>query len=161
MQVLANRKGAELGSAPAFASRSLEGSRFAAQLEWALRRLSVTRMRISLARLTLPESCLDRAAALAEAVDDPCALVGAMPDGSIVAAFLGPRPYGSAGDRSAAARILGQISDAARRIGLDGLDDPTLKARLAFVHRWTDEIIDVPSTLTDLMLLAGSSGRSG
>lgn len=77
---------------------------FVCQLERLLMRLGDLHLRISLARLPIcgPEPKIGRLAqAVVGGLQDPCALIGTMPDGSVVAAFLGPRgDDGTCGDEA-------------------------------------------------------------
>jgi AcrR family transcriptional regulator len=114
---------------------------FASQLERLLERLGGFRLRISLAWLPGGQ-------AVVEQLQDPCALVGAMPDGSIVAAFLGPRGGDStAGDAEMTARIRRRFEQALRAMKTDDGTEPLDALRIA--HCWSDEVVDVPQLILD------------
>ncbi len=138
----------------------LESDRFFWQLDRLLRRLGDLHLRISLARLPLPANRPggDRLAdGIADNLQDPCALAGVMPDGSIVAAFLGPRGNGGAiGDQEMTARIARRFERAVRG-GKDGADISL--GDLTVVHCWSDEIYDVSSLV--LELATARQGRFG
>jgi hypothetical protein len=73
---------------------------------------------------------------------DPSSIVGVGGDGSIVAAFLGPRDQeGSSGDQAIAARIERLFTGA---LAAAGIDEMRVRQNLTIVHGWTDEIHDVP-----------------
>lgn len=123
---------------------------FVCQLERLLQRLSDLHLRISLARLPLGEHA-PAAARLGETIvgnlQDPCALVGMMPDASVVAAFLGPRGGGGAvGDGEMTARILWRFERALPAAA----DRAGLLSGLTVAHCWSDEIFDVPSLVLEL-----------
>jgi hypothetical protein len=141
------------GSGPAAVDTN-ELEEFFWQLERLLRRLGDLHLRISLARLNTKvkaDGWRPTARRIADRLEDPCALSGVMPDGSVVAAFLGPRgEIGESGDREMTSRIVGRFDAAASAAGLERSRDLTV------VHCWTDEIYDVPSLVLDL---AGESQR--
>ena len=123
---------------------------FVCQLETLLKRLGDLHLRISLARLPVGErgaETMKLGQAIVDNLQDPCALVGLMPDGSVVAAFLGPRANDSAvADEEMTARIGRRFERALRlanaeRSGLPGL---------TVAHCWSDEIFDVPSLVLEL-----------
>ena len=101
------------------------------ELERLLKRLGDFHLRISLARLSLDRhgnEAVSKGQMILEGLQDPCAIAGTMTDGSIVAAFLGPRGAdNTVGDSETTARIrqrfrraLRSISDAAGWKRLDG-----------------------------------------
>jgi len=124
---------------------------FLRQFDCLLRRLSDLHLRISLARLPLTEHGDELAHSGNAIVDnllDPCAVAGVMPDGSVVAAFLGPRDGDSAvGDEEMTARITRRFERAVQaaqpRSTLPG-------DALTVVHCWSDEIYDVPAFVLEL-----------
>jgi len=124
---------------------------FVWQLETLLKRLGDLHLRISLARLPLGELGVEAGragSAIVANLQDPCALVGLMPDGSVVAAFLGPRANDSAvADEEMAARISRRFERALR---LAENERPGLLAGLTVAHCWSDEIFDVPSLVLEL-----------
>lgn len=123
---------------------------FVGQLERLLRRLGDLHLRISLARLPLGEQGGETARVGQSIVDnlqDPCALVGMMPDGSVVAAFLGPRGGDGVGDDEMTDRIHGRFERALRLASADRIADSL--ANLTVAHCWSDEIFDVPSLVLD------------
>ncbi len=86
--------------------------------------------------------------AIVDNLQDPCALVGLMPDGSVVAAFLGPRANDSAvADEEMTARISRRFERAVR---LAKIDRNSPSAGLTVAHCWSDEIFDVPSLVLEL-----------
>lgn len=128
-----------------------DADQFVCQLETLLKRLSDLHLRISLARLPVG-GCGTEATRLGQEIvdnlQDPCALAGLMPDGSVVAAFLGPRANDSAvADEKMAARISRRFERALR---LANADRSGLSAGLTVAHCWSDEIFDVPSLVLDL-----------
>ena len=124
---------------------------FVCQLETLLKRLGDLHLRISLARLPVGERGAEatrRGQAIVDNLQDPCALVGLMPDGSVVAAFLGPRASDSAvADEEMTARISRRFERALR---LAKIDHNGLSAGLTVAHCWSDEIFDVPSLVLEL-----------
>jgi len=125
--------------------------RFLRQFDCLLQRLSDLHLRISLARLPLAERGTMAGPlgdAIVENLQDPCAIAGMMPDGSVVAAFLGPRDGDSVvGDEEMTARITRKFERAlqAAQIESVALDDG-----LTVAHCWSDEIYDVPSFVLEL-----------
>jgi hypothetical protein len=123
---------------------------FVCQLETLLKRLGDLHLRISLARLPVGERGAETSKlgqAIVDNLQDPCALVGLMPDGSVVAAFLGPRATDSAvADEDMAARISRRFERALR---LANADRGNLSG-LTVAHCWSDEIFDVPSLVLEL-----------
>jgi len=124
---------------------------FVCQLERLLVRLGDLHLRISLARLPVGRTASD-VARLGQSVvsnlQDPCAIVGTMPDGSVVAAFLGPRGReGTTGDEAMTARIRRSF-ERALRIATPGRGQ--LLADLTVVHCWSDEVFDVSSLVLEL-----------
>ncbi|MGH6933565.1 MAG: hypothetical protein ACREEE_14155 [Dongiaceae bacterium] len=128
--------------------------RFVWQLDALLRRLGEVHLRISLARLSIEgadRQGLQLAQAIAENLLDPCAMAGSMPDGSVVAAFLGPRSgAGVAGDDEIARRIRRRFQRAMSAVAVQATLGPS---RLAIVHGWTDEICD-PAAVTHELQVA-------
>lgn len=124
---------------------------FVCQLETLLKRLGDLHLRISLARLPVGERAAEatrQGQAIVDNLQDPCALVGLMPDGSVVAAFLGPRGNDSAvADDEMTARISRRFERALR---LAKNDLCGLLAGLTVAHCWSDEIFDVPSLVLEL-----------
>jgi hypothetical protein len=124
---------------------------FVCQLETLLKRLGDLHLRISLARLPVGERGAEATRlgqAIVDKLQDPCALVGLMPDGSVVAAFLGPRANDSAvADEEMTARISRRFERAVR---LAKIDRDTPSAGLTVAHCWSDEIFDVPSLVLEL-----------
>src|SRR5215510_1725563 len=124
---------------------------FVCQLETLLKRLGDLHLRISLARLPVGErgaETMQLGQAIVDNLQDPCALVGLMPDGSVVAAFLGPRANDSAvADEEMTARI-GRRFERALRLAKS--DRAGLLAGLTVAHCWSDEIFDVPSLVLEL-----------
>jgi hypothetical protein len=123
---------------------------FAGQLEQLLRRLGDLHLRISLARLPLDEQGAEAARVGQSIVDnlqDPCALAGIMPDGSVVAAFLGPRGGDGIGDDDMAGRIRRRF-ERALRLASAGRTEDSL-ATLTVTHCWSDEVFDVSSLVLD------------
>jgi hypothetical protein len=143
---------------------------FVCQLEALLKRLGDLHLRISLARLPVGELGAEATRlgqAIVDNLQDPCALVGLMPDSSVVAAFLGPRASDSTvADEEMTARISLRFERALR---LAKTDRGGLLAGLTVAHCWSDEIFDVPSlvlelasvhgTVTDIASIDRSSGR--
>jgi hypothetical protein len=121
---------------------------FVCQLETLLKRLGDLHLRISLARLPLGgEEATRLGQAIVDNLQDPCALVGLMPDGSVVAAFLGPRDTVSAvADDEMTARITRRFDRALRLANVDR----TGPAGLTVAHCWSDEIFDVSSLVLEL-----------
>lgn len=131
-----------------------DSSLFLAELGVALRRLRAARIRISLARLSLRTtiSASGQAARVAAAVRDPCTLAGVLPNGrgeDVLAAFFGPRSPGRLGDEAAAKRVVNSLEAAMAEAGLPRNG---ASARVAVLHRWTDEISDLSSAVTELDL---------
>lgn len=128
-----------------------EGTRFVRQLDRLLHRLGDLHLRISLARLPLTalgDDAAPVAHAIVENLRDPCVLGGVAADGSVVAAFLGPRgDTGVTGDRDVTARIGRQFVAALHAVGVDKL---ALLSSLTVAHCWSDEIYDVPALVLDL-----------
>jgi hypothetical protein len=124
---------------------------FVCQLERLLRRLGDLHLRISLARLPLREHAGERARigqVVVDNLDDPCALAGLMPDGSVVAAFLGPRGADAGvGDEEMGRRIARRFE---RALGIALHGRKSSAAGLAVAHCWSDEIFDVPSLILEL-----------
>lgn len=124
---------------------------FVCQLERFLQRLRDLHLRISLARLPLEEKADEarrRGQSLVDNLADPCALAGLMPDGSVVAAFLGPRDDDSmVGDDDMTTRIIGRFD---RALPLTAPGVPLTTASLTIAHCWSDEIYDVSSLVLDL-----------
>jgi hypothetical protein len=125
--------------------------RFLRQFDCLLRRLSDLHLRISLARLPVAEQGGEAARlgnAIADNLLDPCAVAGVMPDGGVVAAFLGPRDSDSAvGDEEMTERITRRFERAVRA-ARPGASLPA--SALTVVHCWSDEIYDVPSLVLEL-----------
>jgi hypothetical protein len=123
---------------------------FVCQLETLLKRLGDLHLRISLARLPVGEWGAETTRlgqAIVDNLQDPCALVGLMPDGSVVAAFLGPRANDSAvADEDMTARIGRRFERALRLANADRSGLPGLTV----AHCWSDEIFDVPSLVLEL-----------
>ena len=123
---------------------------FVCQLETLLKRLGDLHLRISLARLPVGErgtETIKLGQAIVDNLQDPCALVGLMPDGSVVAAFLGPRANDSAvADEEMTARIGRRFERALRLANADRGSLPGLTV----AHCWSDEIFDVPSLVLEL-----------
>lgn len=121
------------------------GDQFVCRLEDLLRRLGDLHLRISLARLPLAESSDRTGQAIVDNLQDPCAVTGTMPDGSVVAAFLGPR--NGVGDAEMTDRIRWRFERALRLAhaepGSETLDSLTV------AHCWSDEVFDVPSLVLD------------
>lgn len=131
------------------------GHSFLGQLDWMLRRLNSAHIRISLVRLVLPVHVAGAeqiAANIAQDLDDSYGMAGVMWDGSVVAAFFGPRQAGTAGDRQQTWAILRRLRQALRKAGVERSSG----ASISLIHRWTDEIDDVPS----LMLESVSTPRT-
>jgi hypothetical protein len=121
---------------------------FVWQLERLLKRLGDLHLRISLARLPLEgegSATLRLGQAIVDNLQDPCAVIGTMPDGSVVAAFLGPR--GRASDDEMAARIHRRFERALRLARAERMTD--ILANLTVANCWSDEIFDVPSLVLD------------
>src|SRR5215470_10261722 len=120
---------------------------FVWQLETLLKRLGDLHLRISLARLPLGGEAARLGQAIVDNLQDPCALIGLMPDGSVVAAFLGPRGGDSAvADNEMTARITRRFERALR---LANVEQSGL-AGLTVAHCWSDEIFDVSSLVLEL-----------
>lgn len=131
---------------------------FVCQLERLLRRLGDLHLRISLVKLPMR----GRAPALGQTIvrnlQDPCALVGIMPDGSVVAAFLGPRnPDIAAADEAMTARIRWRFERALRTVDLD---PARLLPDLTVAHCWSDEVFDVSSLVLELATLRGGASAA-
>jgi hypothetical protein len=123
---------------------------FVCQLERLLKRLGDMHLRISLARLPLGERGAEArlGQAIVDNLQDPCALIGLMPDGSVVAAFLGPRGGDSTvGDEEMTGRIGRRFERALR---LANTERRGLLNNLTVAHCWSDEIFDVPSLVLEL-----------
>jgi hypothetical protein len=139
-----------------------QAQQFVGQLEGLLRRLADLHLRISLARLPLAGLSGETAALGRGIVDnlrDPGALAGQMPDGSVVAVFVGPRSGTSpVGDEEMSGRITGRFDAALRATGADRTD---LIDDLAVVHCWSDEIFDVASLALDLANALPELGAMG
>lgn len=120
-------------------------SGFVSKLDAQLRRLADLHLRVSLARLDREVISAHGEAPTQQIVDglyDPSSIVGVVGDGSIVAAFLGPRDQeGSSGDQAVAARIERLFTGA---LAAAGVDEMKVRQNLTIVHGWTDEIHDVP-----------------
>ena len=132
------------------------GNSVLGQLDWMLRRLSAAHVRISLVRLVLPAHVAgaeQAAARIAQDLDDAYGMAGVMWDGSVVAAFFGPRQAGAAGDRQQTRAILRRLRQALRNAGIER---SAPGASVSLLHRWTDEIADVSS----LMLESVSTPRA-
>src|SRR5215475_558115 len=108
----------------------LDADQFVWHLEALLKRLGELHLRISLARLPLSglgNEAMSLGQTIVDNLQDPCAVAGLMPDGSVVAAFLGPRTNDSAvADEDMASRIGRRFERALRlanadRIGQSGL----------------------------------------
>jgi hypothetical protein len=127
------------------------------KLDTQLRRLADLHLRVSLARLDREVAA---GAGLQQVVDglyDPSSIVGVGGDGSIVAAFLGPRQSEDAqGDRAAAARIERLFAEA---LAAAGIERSRLRQNLTIVHGWTDEIHDVPGLALALERQRKALGR--
>lgn len=123
---------------------------FVCQLETLLKRLGDLHLRISLARLPVGErgpETMRLGQAIVDNLQDPCAIVGLMPDGSVVAAFLGPRANDSAvADEDMTARISRRFERALRLASADRV----AQSGLTVAHCWSDEIFDVPSLVLEL-----------
>jgi hypothetical protein len=124
-----------------------DASQFICHLERLLKRLGDMHLRISLARLSLAETDTEVAQAIVDNLQDPCALVGTMPDGSIVAAFLGPRGGEGVGDDEMTVRIRRCFERALRLAKPERTPGPLTDLTVA--HGWSDEIFDVPSLVLD------------
>lgn len=125
---------------------------FLGQLDWVLRRLAVAHVRISLARIVLPEDVGGRVAErLAEELDDSYGLAGMLADGSVMAAFFGPREPGAAGDRAQTRAIIDRLEQMLRDVGAGDSTAAAGGAQVFLIHRWTDEIGDVSSLMIDAM----------
>jgi hypothetical protein len=122
---------------------------FVCQLEQLLKRLRDLHLRISLARLPLAQDESEEGAragrAIVENLQDPCAVVGMMPDGSVVAAFLGPR--GGVGDDEMSDRIRQRFGRALRLA--DAESAASSLGGLTVAHCWSDEVFDVPSLVLE------------
>jgi len=127
-----------------------DGDQFVCQLERLLKRLGDLHLRISLARLPLGEAGGEAVRIGQQIVDnlqDPCALVGTMPDGSVVAAFLGPRGGDGIADDEMAVRIRRRFERALRLASAERMMGAL--SNLTVAHCWSDEIFDVPSLALD------------
>jgi hypothetical protein len=118
---------------------------FVSKLDAQLRRLADLHLRVSLARLD-SEVISDRddqpTQQIVDGLYDPSSIVGVGGDGSIVAAFLGPREHeGKSGDQAVATRIERLFTGA---LAAAGVDETRVRQNLTIVHGWTDEIHDVP-----------------
>lgn len=127
---------------------------FVHQLERLLRQLGDLHLRISLVRLPLRDH-LSGSNHLGQAIvrnlQDPCALVGTMPDGSVVAAFLGPRNSDIASaDEAMTVRIRRRFE---RVLHVLDLETGKLLSHLIVAHCWSDEVFDVPSLVLELATL--------
>lgn len=130
-------------------------SQFVCQLETLLKRLGDLHLRISLARLPLGEETARLGQTIVDNLQDPCALVGLMPDGSVVAAFLGPRDTVSAvADDEMTARITRRFERALRLANVDR----SAPAGLTVAHCWSDEIFDVSSLVLELASVRRGAG---
>lgn len=129
---------------------------FLGQLDWMLGRLSTAHVRITFVRLELRmEESANRHAAerIADELDDSYGLAGMLADGSVMAAFFGPREPGSSGDRQQSQAILRRIEEILQStVAPHQIADATV----FLIHRWTDEISDMHS----LMLDAQSGART-
>lgn len=127
---------------------------FVHQLERLLRQLGDLHLRISLVRLPLRDRLAgpdQLGQAIVRNLQDPCALVGTMPDGSVVAAFLGPRnPDIESADETMSVRIRRRFERAL--VALD-LEPARLLPHLIVAHCWSDEVFDVPSLVLELATL--------
>lgn len=139
---------------PATDQGATEG--FLGQLDWMLGRLRAAHVRITFVRveLRMPGAAGRRAAErIAEELDDAYGLAGMLPDGSVMAAFFGPRQPGGSGDREQSQAILDRLEQVLRDVaGVRAAADATV----FMIHRWTDEIGDMPT----LMLEAMSGSRA-
>lgn len=126
---------------------------FLGQLDWMLGRLSAAHVRITLVRVVLPAEMTgsQAAARLAEELDDSYGLAGMLADGSVMAAFFGPRQPGAAGDRQQTRAIIERLGQVLREIGLGRDLGGEGGANAFLIHRWTDEIGDVSSLMLDAM----------
>lgn len=126
------------------------------QLERLLRQLGDLHLRISLVRLPSRDSVLatgEVGPSIVRNLQDPCALVGAMPDGSVVAAFIGPRSQDVVtADEAMTARIRRRFERALRALDLE---PGRLLPHLTVAHCWSDEVFDVPSLVLELAMLSG------
>lgn len=127
---------------------------FVHQLDRLLRQLGDLHLRISLVRLPLRGrlSVSDHLGqAIVRNMQDPCALVGTMPDGSVVAAFLGPRnPDTASADEAMSVRIRRRFERALHALDLE---PGRLLRQLIVAHCWSDEVFDVPSLVLELATL--------
>jgi len=118
---------------------------FVSKLDAQLRRLADLHLRVSLARLDREVISSGSDTPTQQIVDglyDPSSIVGVGGDGSIVAAFLGPREHeGASGDQAITTRIERLFTGALAAAGIDAL---RVRQNLTIVHGWTDEIHDVP-----------------
>ncbi|MGE4229671.1 MAG: hypothetical protein AB7E71_15080 [Dongiaceae bacterium] len=124
---------------------------FICQLERLLKRLGDFHLRISLARLSLDRhgnEAVSTGQTIAEGLQDPCAIAGTMPDGSVVAAFLGPRvgDY-TVGDSEMTARIRRRFRQALRMTEAEFMAHAL--SDLTVAHCWSDEVFDVSSLVLD------------
>lgn len=117
-----------------------------------LGRLSAAHVRITLVRVVLPNDVASSRVAerLAEELDDSYGLAGMLADGTVMAAFFGPRQPGAAGDRQQTRAIVDRLGQVLREIGIapDAARD-TRGASVFMIHRWTDEVGDVSSLMLD------------
>src|SRR5262245_19226234 len=118
---------------------------FVSKLDAQIRRLADLHLRVSLARLD-SEVISDRedqpTQQIVDGLYDLSSIVGVGGDGSIVAAFLGPREHeGKSGDQAVADRIERLFTGA---LAAAGVDETLVRQNLTIVHGWTDEIHDVP-----------------
>lgn len=132
--------------------RPQSGHGFLGQLDWMLGRLSAAHIRITLVRVVLPNDVASARVAerLAEELDDSYGLAGMLADGSVMAAFFGPRQPGAAGDRQQTRAIVDRLGQVLRDIGItpDAARAPG-GASVFLIHRWTDEVGDVNSLMLD------------
>jgi hypothetical protein len=119
---------------------------FVCQLERLLKRLRDLHLRISLARLPLADEGVTAGQAIVDNLQDPCAVVGLMPDGSNVAAFLGPRD--GLADEEMTDRIRRRFERALRLANAESRSLEPL-GDLTVAHCWSDEVFDVPSLVLE------------
>ena len=143
-----------MGPAAGYQARRGESgstSSFLGQLDWMLGRLSTAHVRITFVRLELRmEETANRHAAerIAEELDDSYGLAGMLADGSVMAAFFGPREPGSFGDRQQSQAILRRVEEILQStVGPRRMADATV----FLIHRWTDEISDMHSLMLDAL----------
>lgn len=124
---------------------------FIGQLDWMLSRLRTAHVRITFVRIELRMggSGETRAARrIAEELDDAYGLAGMLADGSVMAAFFGPRQPGGSGDRQQSKAILDRLEQVLR----DVVGDRAAAGATVFlIHRWTDEIADMPTLMLQEM----------